>query len=177
MEYSDYDLIKGIKDGDGDALELLVRRWYPRIFGYVQKTLGNEQDAYDITQEIFLSVVQNIKAIYPWSRFKSWIFTIAHNKCLDFLRLQRPIEIKDIQDIEIPDPSPLPDDLIESSLTVEQALNLLSTPQRESVVLHYMYQFTAKEIARMTHTPLPTVKSRITSAKRLLSKFFREGFS
>lgn len=39
MEYSDYDLIRGIKSGDGDALELLVRRWYPRIFGYVQKTL------------------------------------------------------------------------------------------------------------------------------------------
>ena len=56
-------------------------------------------------------------------------------------------------------------------------MNLLTTPQRETVVLHYMYQFTAKEIARMTHTPLPTVKSRITSAKRLLSKFFREGFS
>ena len=102
MEYSDYDLIRGIKSGDGDALELLVRRWYPRIFGYVQKTLGNEQDAYDITQEIFLSVVQNIKAIYPWSRFKSWIFTIAHNKCLDFLRLRRPLDATDICDVDIP---------------------------------------------------------------------------
>ena len=177
MEYSDYDLIRGIKSGDADALELLVRRWYPRIFGYVQKTLGNEQDAYDITQEIFLSVIQNIKAIYPWSRFKSWIFTIAHNKCLDFLRLQRPVEAIEIFDADIPDPSPLPDDLIESALTVESALSMLSTPQRETVVLHYMYQFTAKEIAHMTHTPLPTVKSRITSAKRLLSKFLREDFS
>lgn len=177
MEYSDYDLIRGIKSGDGDALELLVRRWYPRIFGYVQKTLGNEQDAYDITQEIFLSVVQNIKAIYPWSRFKSWIFTIAHNKCLGFLRLRRPLDATDICDVDIPDPSPLPDDLIESSLTVESALNMLSTPQRETVVLHYMYRFTAKEIAHMTHTPLPTVKSRITSAKRLLSKFLREDSS
>jgi len=177
MEYSDYDLIRGIKSGDADALELLVRRWYPRIFGYVQKTLGNEQDAYDITQEIFLSVIQNIKAIYPWSRFKSWIFTIAHNKCLDFLRLRRPVAATDIFDADIPDPSPLPDDLIESSLSVESALSMLSTPQRETVVLHYMYQFTAKEIAHMTHTPLPTVKSRITSAKRLLSKFLREDFS
>lgn len=177
MEYSDYDLIRGIKSGDADALELLVRRWYPRIFGYVQKTLGNEQDAYDITQEIFLSVIQNIKAIYPWNRFKSWIFTIAHNKCLDFLRLRRPIEATDIFDADIPDLSPLPDDLIENSLIVESALNMLSTPQRETVVLHYMYQFTAKEIAHMTHTPLPTVKSRITSAKRLLSKFLREDFS
>lgn len=177
MEYSDYDLIQGIKSGDADALELLVRRWYPRIFGYVQKTLGNEQDTYDITQEIFLSVIQNIKAIYPWNRFKSWIFTIAHNKCLDFLRFRRPVEATDICDADIPDPSPLPDDLIESSLTVESALNMLSTPQRETVVLHYMYQFTAKEIAHMTHTPLPTVKSRIASAKRLLSKFLREDFS
>lgn len=177
MEYSDYDLIRGIKSGDGDALELLVRRWYPRIFGYVQKTLGNEQDAYDITQEIFLSVVQNIKAIYPWSRFKSWIFTIAHNKCLDFLRLRQPLDATDICDVDIPDPSPLPDDLIESSLIVESALNMLSTPQRETVVLHYMYQFTAKEIAHMTHTPLPTVKSRITSVKRLLSKFLQEDSS
>jgi len=176
MEYSDHDLIQGIKSGDTDALELLVRRWYPRIFGYVRKTLGNEQDAYDITQEIFLSVLQNVRAIYPWKRFKSWIFTIAHNKCVDHLRLQRPMASEDIRDIEIPDPAPLPDDLVTNSLTVESALDMLSVPQRETVVLHYFYQFTAKEIAHMTHTPLPTVKSRITSAKRLLSKFLREDF-
>lgn len=87
MEYSDYELIQGIRAGDADALEFLVRRWYSKIFGYALKTLENEQDAYDITQEVFLAVLQNIKTIYPWSRFKSWIFTIAHNKCMDYFRV------------------------------------------------------------------------------------------
>ena len=87
MEYSDYELIQGIRAGDTDALEFLVRRWYSKIFGYVLKTLENEQDAYDITQEVFLAVLQNIKTIDPWSQFKSWIFTIAHNKCMDYFRV------------------------------------------------------------------------------------------
>lgn len=55
MEYSDYELIQGIRAGDTDALEFLVRRWYSKIFGYVLKTLENEQDAYDITQAMPLS--------------------------------------------------------------------------------------------------------------------------
>lgn len=176
MEYSDYELIQGIRAGDADALEFLVRRWYSKIFGYVLKTLENEQDAYDITQEVFLAVLQNIKTIYPWSRFRSWIFTIAHNKCMDYFRLRRLVGPEDIQDIDTPDPSPFLDDRVANSLAVEEALDKLSVPQREAVVLHYFHQFTVREIARMTHTPLPTVKSRLASAKRLLEKFLKEDF-
>lgn len=177
MEYSDYDLIQRTKAGDMDALDHLVRRWYPRILNYVLKTVKDEQDSYDITQDVFLSVLQNIKVIYPWSRFKSWIFTIAHNKCMDYFRLRRPTDSEDIHDMEVPDSSPLPQDMLVNSLTLESALGKLSVPQREAVVLHYFHQFTAKEIARMTCTPLPTVKSRLASAKRLLTKILEEDFS
>ena len=45
VEYSDHELVRGIKGGDKSALELLVRRWYPRIYGYVFKLTGHEQDA------------------------------------------------------------------------------------------------------------------------------------
>ena len=84
---------------------------------------------------------------------------------------------EDIQDIDTPDPSPLLDDMVTNSLAVEKALDKLSVPQREAVVLHYFHQFTVREITRMTHTPLPTVKSRLASAKRLLEKFLKEDFS
>lgn len=53
MEYSDHELVRGIKGGDKSALELLVRRWYPRIYGYLFKLTGHEQDAYDLTQDVF----------------------------------------------------------------------------------------------------------------------------
>ena len=48
VEYSDHELVRGIKSGDKSALELLVRRWYPRIYGYVFKLTGHEQDAYPV---------------------------------------------------------------------------------------------------------------------------------
>ena len=60
MEYSDFDLIRGIKSGDRSALDILIRRWYSRIYGYTFKMIGHEQDAYDITQDVFVAVIQNI---------------------------------------------------------------------------------------------------------------------
>ena len=84
MKYSDFDLVRGIKSGDKSALDLLIHRWYPRIYGYVFKLIGHEQDSYDVTQDIFIAMMQNIKNYYPWKKFDSWLFTIAHNKCMDF---------------------------------------------------------------------------------------------
>lgn len=78
MEYSDRELVHGIKGGDKSALELLVRRWYPRIYGYVFKLTGHEQDAYDLTQDVFIAMMQSIGSYTPWRKFDSWLFTIAH---------------------------------------------------------------------------------------------------
>lgn len=174
MEYSDHDLLRGVKAGDQDALELLVRRWYPRVFGYVLKTLGSEQDAYDVTQDVFLSVLQNISSFHPWSQFKSWIFTIAHNKCMDFFRLRHPTAWEDVHTLDLPDPTIPLADQVAGCMAVDAALARLSPTQREAVVLHYFHQFTAKEIARMTQTPLPTIKSRLAASKRLLANYLKE---
>ena len=73
MEYSDFDLINGIKNGDKDALSMLVRRWYPQIFRYCCKVIGNEQDAYDITQDVFVSVLQNIERFHIWNKFVGFL--------------------------------------------------------------------------------------------------------
>ena len=91
MEYSDRELVHGIKGGDKSALELLVRRWYPRIYGYVFKLTGHEQDAYDLTQDVFIAMMQSIGSYTPWRKFDSWLFTIAHNKCMDYFRLRRKV--------------------------------------------------------------------------------------
>lgn len=66
MEYSDFDLIRGIKSGNRSALDILIRRWYSRIYGYTFKMIGHEQDAYDITQDVFVAVIQNIGSYHPW---------------------------------------------------------------------------------------------------------------
>ena len=175
MDYSDLELVKTIKTGDRRALDILVRRWYPKIYGYVVKMIADEQDAYDITQDVFVAMMQNVQTFYPWKKFSSWLFTIAHNKCMDYFRLKRRVVLTDFADIEMSDPITLFDDIVIESIIVENALGRLSDVQREVILLFYFYQFTAREISRMTKTPLPTVKSRLLSAKHLLSKILQEG--
>lgn len=156
VEYSDHELVRGIKGGDKSALELLVRRWYPRIYGYVFKLTGHEQDAYDLTQDVFIAMMQSIGRYMPWRKFDSWLFTIAHNKCMDYFRFrQKIVQVEDTM-FDRPDPAASFEDM--------------------AVILHYFHQFTAKEIAQMTNTPLPTVKSRLRAARNTLSDKLREDF-
>lgn len=176
MEHRDTELIAGVKSGDKAALDQLVRRWYPQIYGYVFKLVAHEQDAYDITQDVFVAMLQNIHTFYPWRKFQSWLFTIAHNKCMDYFRLQKRVISGEAIDLDKPAPSPSLDDLVTASVSVKNALAQLSAVQREAIILFYFYQFTAKEISHMTHAPLPTVKSRLSSAKRSLAKLLREDF-
>ena len=176
MKYSDFDLVRGIKSGDKSALDPLIHRWYPRIYGYVFKLIGHEQDSYDVTQDIFIAMMQNIKNYYPWKKFDSWLFTIAHNKCMDFFRMQQRVGQPESADIDLPDAAPLLDETVVVSVTIKNALTKLSAPQREVVLLYYFYQYTAKEIAQMTNTPLPTIKSRIGTAKKILARYLREDF-
>lgn len=176
MEYSDFSLVRGIKSGDKHALDLLVRRWYPQIYGYVFKLIRHEQDAYDITQDSFVAMMLNIQSYRPWNKFDSWLFTIAHNKCMDYFRSQKRLLAEDPIPADQPSPGPLLDELVSDSLSVHEALHQLPALQREAVVLHYFYQFTAREIAHMTSTPLPTIKSRLAAAKKTLAICLGEGF-
>ncbi len=176
MEYSDHELVRGIKSGDKGALELLVRRWYPRIYGYVFKLTGHEQDACDLTQDVFIAMMQSIGSYTPWRKFDSWLFTIAHNKCMDYFRLRRKVVQAEDTVFDRPDSAASLEDIAELSASVKAALEKLPAAQREAVLLHYFHQFTVKEIARMTNTPLPTVKSRLRAARNTLSDKLREDF-
>ena len=177
VEYSDRELVRGIKGGDQSALELLVRRWYPRIYGYVFKLTGHEQDAYDLTQDVFIAMMQSIGSYTPWRKFDSWLFTIAHNKCMDYFRLRRKVVQAEDTVFDRPDSAASLEDIAELSASVKAALEKLPAAQREAVLLHYFHQFTVKEIAQMTNTPLPTVKSRLRAARSTLSDDLWEDFS
>ena len=176
MEYGDLELVRGIKGGDRGALELLVRRWYPRVYGYIFKLTGQEQDAYDLTQDVFIAMMQGIGSYVPWRKFSSWLFTIAHNKCMDYFRMRRRVVQAEDAMLDRPDPAPLLEDMAGVSAAVSAALEKLPAAQQEAVILYYFHQFTAKEIAQMTHTPLPTVKSRLRAARGTLSNELREDF-
>lgn len=172
MVYSDETLVKRIKEGDQTALEELVERWYPRVYAYAFRVTGGRQDAQDVTQETFLAVLRSVERFRPWRAFHSWLFAIAHNKCMDFFRLrgQTLDDPEKLVRIRAPD---IHERLLDA-MVVEQAISRLPPLQRETIVLCYFDGFAPAEIAHMTDTPLSTVRWRLNAARARLGELLKE---
>lgn len=167
MKAEELRLLKEIRNGDDKALDTLIRHWYPRVYAYVLKILSCEEDAQDITQEVFLALLRNIQNILPLTRFEGWLIRTAYNKCMDHFRLQ-----KRHTDTPTAETAQSTDYALAAAL--KQALQALPPKQRQAFILYHFHRFTTREISEMTHAPLPTVKSRLASAKRSLQNMLKE---
>ncbi len=76
---------KYLKKHEEQALEDLIKRYLPIIYGYVRNYTGSEDNASDITQEVFVKVWKNIRKFNQSKSFKTWIFTIAKRTAIDWL--------------------------------------------------------------------------------------------
>ena len=171
MGWHDDTLLRRMSDGDEGALEELVGHWYPRIYAYALRTTGREQDAQDVTQETFLAVLRHRKT-FVRRNFQSWLFTIAHHKCVDLFRLQGRLASapEELDKLSEPDPS----GQVLDRAALEQALDRLPPHQREAAVLHHFHGFTPKESAAMTDNPLSTVRWRLSAARRAMAEQLKE---
>ncbi len=83
------ELIRGLQAGDAGAFERLVREYGDRIYRFARRLAG-ERWAEDIAQEVLVRVFRSVGSYRPTGRFESWLFTIANNLAIDFLRKERP---------------------------------------------------------------------------------------
>ena len=83
------DLVRSIKQGDAQSLELIFRRLYPGLCAYAQKFLQNIDDAEEVVQEIFLAVWKNRERLDEHQSFKAYLFTAVRNRCLNVLETKR----------------------------------------------------------------------------------------
>lgn len=171
MNRSDQQLIANYFAGDEKSFELLVRRYLKPIYIFIYRYVGNEQDAEDVTQEVFVKVWSNLKKFDRKKSFKVWIFSIAKNASLDFLKNKKMIPFSEFDTKEgenrimdtLADPFSVPDKLLEK-FGMAQILNLamekLSPEYRIVLFLRYNEQFSFREIAESLGEPLYTVTSR-----------------
>ncbi len=87
----DKNLIQQYLKGDERSLEVLVKKYMKPIYGFVYKNVGNIAAAEDITQEVFVKIWKNIRKFDQNKNFKPWIFQIAKNTSIDFLRKKKSI--------------------------------------------------------------------------------------
>jgi len=177
---SDEQLIADYLKGDAKSLEVLVRRYLNPIFSFVFRYTGSIQDAEDITQEVFVKIWRNLKRFKREKSFKTWIFSIAKNTSIDFLRKSRSafggkkmVSFSDTLTEKFADPNPLPDKLFDHRNIVQKltsVINKLLPKYRMVLLLRYNEHFNFREIAEVLREPLNTVKSRHRRALVLLKK-------
>jgi RNA polymerase sigma-70 factor (ECF subfamily) len=164
------------RDGEPAAWDALFRRYQLPLYVYVFELVHNEQTSLDIVQETFIAAVKNIGGLRDNEKFGSWLFGIAHQKCIQHWRKKKEILFDEIP--ELPDElENSPDDLLirqEQETEFMNLLNQLPLPQRSVVLLHFVEDFSLEEIAVVTESQLGTVKSRLHYAKRALRKLLEK---
>jgi RNA polymerase sigma-70 factor, ECF subfamily len=158
--------------GEPAAWDTLFRRYQLPLYVYVFELVRDEQAALDIVQETFIAAVRHISGLREDKKFGSWLFGIAHQKCIQHWRKRKEILFDEIP--ETPgDFEDGPGDLLirrEQEAEFMSLLNQLPLPQRLVLLLHFVEDFSLEEIAQITETQLGTVKSRMHYAKRALRK-------
>ena len=164
--------------GEPAAWDTLFKRYQLPLYVYVFELVHDEQASLDVVQETFINAVRHIGSLRDDEKFGSWLFGIAHQKCIQrWRRLGREINaLEEIAErpLEVEaDPREL---LIRQEREAEfmSLLNQLPLPQRSVLLLHFVEDFSLEEIAGITGAPPGTVKSRLHYAKRALRKLIEE---
>ena len=191
-EASDGVLVQQAFNGDQEAFEALVSRYQQSLFGLIYRYVGEYHESEDVLQQVWLQLYLSLSTLRVNGQIKPWLFTVARNRSLDFLRHERLLSqhLPIICDVvarneeheatfldAIPDASLSPEELVEQKdlqREVCSALQSLPHKYRSICVLYYSEQLSFSEIGRILDIPATTVKTRFHRAKPFLRVFFTE---
>ena len=171
----DKTLIKKVNDGDRSVISLLVENNKNLIWHIIISMVGRNSDCEDLFQEVFLQVFKGLRQFRGNSRLSTWIGTITHHVCVDYLRKKNKEADFQSRDADheialnlLPDKSwkqPEKEDLNQVLLT---AIAKLPAAYRTAITLYHLDERSYREIAEMTGMPDGTVKSYISRGRNLL---------
>ncbi|SFK22760.1 RNA polymerase sigma-70 factor, ECF subfamily [Halobacillus dabanensis] len=165
----DSERIRRAQAGDQQALAALLKAHYSFIVKYVWKMSGDEQLAYDVTQDTIVKAIQKIQQFKHKSTFSTWLIQMATHTYIDYKRKQkrsRRIDEKAIQEWKNPQAQNTRDELYD----VQEALWVLDDHYRIPIVLKHYYGYDYQEISSMTNVKAGTLKSRVHYGLKKLRK-------
>ena len=182
-------LLKKSMKGDNDAFGELILKYENFVYNTVYHAIGNREDAFDVSQEVFIKAFRALKNFRGDCKFSTWLYKIAMNASKDYIReksKRRTISLSDWTDEENGNRPP---DIIEDSIdakpeesyernetrdSVRKAIANLSEDHRTVIVLRDIEGYSYEEIADMLDLEIGTVKSRISRARNAVKENLKE---
>ncbi|MEJ7694689.1 sigma-70 family RNA polymerase sigma factor [Daejeonella sp.] len=178
---NDFNVVSRAKEGDQKAYAELMQRYKDSIYFMALKMVNNKDDAMDLTVETFGKAFENLDKYKPDFAFSTWLFRIATNNCIDFIRKKRlnVVSLNTLTDhdgeerqFEVRSESLNPEETSIKKQENEKLKNIveqLPSRYRTLIVLRYFEEQSYEEIALQLDLPLGTVKAQLFRARDLLA--------
>jgi RNA polymerase sigma-70 factor, ECF subfamily len=184
LSEEDARILRGLRAGIDDAYEELIEKYEQQLYGMIYRLLGNQMDAADVVQEVFLKVFRTINSFREQSSLRTWIYRIAvneahnhrrwfarHCRCEVSMEEERGDHQSPLEYTADPGRSPYEVTLDNENKTlIERALTRINPVFRTAVVLRDIQNLTYEEIADILQISLGTVKSRILRGREALRR-------
>lgn len=164
---SDEELIHRYLGGEKEIFQEIYARYHQKVFALAFRMTGNQDDALEVTQEVFLKIFRSIHKFRKRSKFSTWVFSIANNTCLDFLRNRKKAALPLKNEVSL---TPNPNSKWEIKEMVQKALLELPTDLRSPIILCDLFGFKYEKISEILSLPLGTVKSKIARGRKMLAQ-------
>ena len=177
MESEASAIARGLRRRDSDLLDRLIEQYQHRLLRYLVYLSGNRELAEDLFQETWIRVLERGHQYDGKHEFSTWLYTVARNLTIDYLRKKSPLSLdalmedEDHAPLEPADTRPMAWELVqqhEQSGRINAALISVPAEYRETVVLRFQEGLALDEIAIVTGAPLGTVKSRLYRGLNML---------
>jgi RNA polymerase sigma-70 factor (ECF subfamily) len=181
------ELVRRARKGDMGAYDELVQRYQERIYATIYHMTSNHEDANDLAQEAFIKGYQALKSFKGGSSFYTWVYRIAVNKTINFLKQRKNRSQMSLNDLDFnaehdPDLVALISDktprreagLTELQEKLNEGMQKLSEPHRLVVTLHDVQGLSHEEIAKIMDCNIGTVRSRLFYARQQLQGFLSD---
>lgn len=182
--YRDLELVRRAKRGDEDAYTALLNLYNSAILNYCYRLISDPELAQDLAQETFIKAFFSLDSFDESKKFSPWLYRIAHNLCVDYLRKKRlPTEAMYYEDssgdevsVDIADVSITPEALLERKEINEyfqSALSEVPPIYRDPLILRHQEDLSYQEISDILDIPVGTVKARIHRGRGMLKEKLR----
>lgn len=179
----DRELVAAAKRGEARAFDTLLKKYHKSVYYMLLKMVKNSDDAEDLTQEAFAKAFNSIEKFDSKFAFSTWLFRIATNNCIDFIRKKRVQTVSLDAPVEGDDGSSMHFDVRDDDLDPNEAMlkkqrsryllmaiDRLPEKYRTLVELRYFKEFSYDEVAKELQIPLGTVKAQLFRARELLNQ-------
>jgi RNA polymerase sigma-70 factor (ECF subfamily) len=180
-------IVEGLKKGELSSFEEFVKYYQRDIYNIALRFLNNEQDALDVTQEIFLKVLKKIDSFQGNSKLSTWLYRITINYCKDYVKryykhnnlyIDKGIDGREGEIFyQLSSDEGEPSLVLEEKLKKEalhKCIELLEPEYKEVIILKYINQLSYGEMGEILSIPEGTVKSRLHRGRLNLAKLLKE---